>query len=113
MTIEQTVEIPANRRLTLDLPDETPAGTVKIELSIYPIAGASRSGLASYLASNSPRTIEEALAEAERKAADPNRKPFSGCFGILKDSAAFAGDPVEIQKAMRAEWDNQDLHGTA
>jgi hypothetical protein len=33
---------------------------------------------------------------------------FSGFFpffGCLKDSAAFAGDPVEIQRALRAEWD--------
>ena len=113
MIIEQTVEIPADHRLTLDLPDEIPAGTANIELAIHPVADASRSGLASYLASNSPRTIGEALAEAERKAAVPNRAPFSGCFGNLKDSATFTGDPVAIQRAMRAEWDNRDRHDTA
>jgi hypothetical protein len=112
MTIEQTVEIPANHRLTLDLPDDIPVGTAKIELTVYPVAGDSRSGLASYLASNSPRTIREALAEAERKAADPRHTPFSACFGSLKDSAVFAGDPVAIQRTMRAEWDDRDGHGT-
>jgi hypothetical protein len=35
MTIERTVEIPADHRLTLDLPDEIPAGTVKITL-VFP-----------------------------------------------------------------------------
>ena len=30
---------------------------------------------------------------------------FSDFFGILKDSPAFSGDPVEIQRAMRSEWD--------
>ncbi len=26
-------------------------------------------------------------------------------FGALKDSKAFAGDPVAIQRALRDEWD--------
>jgi hypothetical protein len=47
----------------------------------------------------------EALKIAAEKAADPNRKPFSRHYGRLKNSRAFTGDPVEIQKAMRAEWD--------
>ena len=102
MIIEQTVDIPVNHRLTLELPDEIPAWTAKIELAVYPVSGDSHSALAAYLASNSPRVIKEALAEAERKAAEPNRKPFSDCFGRLKDSAAFAGDPVAIQRAMRS-----------
>ena len=32
MTIEQTVEIPANHRLTIDVPREVPAGKAKMEL---------------------------------------------------------------------------------
>jgi hypothetical protein len=48
---------------------------------------------------------DEAIKIAAEKANDPNRKPFSRHFGRLKNSTAFAGDPVEIQKAMRAEWD--------
>jgi hypothetical protein len=48
---------------------------------------------------------EEALKEAARRSADPNRKPISRHFGCLKNSKTFAGDPVEIQRAMRAEWD--------
>jgi hypothetical protein len=36
MTIEQTIEIPADRRLVLDLPEDIPAGTAKITLSISP-----------------------------------------------------------------------------
>jgi hypothetical protein len=36
MTIEQTIEIPADRRLVLDLPEDIPAGTAKMTLSISP-----------------------------------------------------------------------------
>ncbi|GHV94489.1 hypothetical protein AGMMS50293_08090 [Spirochaetia bacterium] len=33
----------------------------------------------------------------------PGRKPVSRHFGRLKNSKAFAGDPMEIQRQMRAE----------
>ena len=36
MTIEQTIEIPANRRIILDLPPELPVGKAKVELTITP-----------------------------------------------------------------------------
>ncbi|GHV90682.1 hypothetical protein AGMMS50268_11850 [Spirochaetia bacterium] len=36
----------------------------------------------------------------------PGRKPVSRHFGRLKNSKAFAGDPMEIQRQMRAEWDD-------
>jgi hypothetical protein len=36
MTIEQTVEIPANHRLTLEVPLEIPAGRTRIELNFTP-----------------------------------------------------------------------------
>jgi hypothetical protein len=32
-------------------------------------------------------------------------KPLADFFGILADSPSFRGDPVEIQRAMRDEWD--------
>jgi len=36
MTIEQTIEIPADRRITLDLPPELPTGRAKVELIVTP-----------------------------------------------------------------------------
>ena len=36
MTIEQTIEIPASRRVFLDLPPELPVGKAKVELTIIP-----------------------------------------------------------------------------
>jgi hypothetical protein len=52
----------------------------------------------------SPR---EALRVAAEKAADPNRKPVSYYRGCLKDSKTFAGDPVDFQRKIRAEWDRE------
>jgi hypothetical protein len=36
MIIEQTIEIPASRRIFLDLPPELPIGKAKVELAITP-----------------------------------------------------------------------------
>ena len=36
MTITQTVEVPANRRIFLDLPPELPVGRAKVELTVTP-----------------------------------------------------------------------------
>ena len=38
MTIEQTVEIPASRRVTFDLPLSFPIGTAKVALVVFPEA---------------------------------------------------------------------------
>jgi hypothetical protein len=59
-------------------------------------------GLDSYIAENSPRTIEEALQMAEAKAADPNRKPISRHFGTLPGIFTTG---VAYQRAIRDEWD--------
>jgi len=36
MTITQTVEIPTDRRLTINMPPEVPAGRVRIEVKVIP-----------------------------------------------------------------------------
>jgi hypothetical protein len=66
------------------------------------LASSELSGLDSYIAENSPRTIEEALQMAAAKAADPDRKPISRHFGTLP--GAF-GNGVAYQRAIRDEWD--------
>ncbi|MDR2597025.1 MAG: hypothetical protein LBC76_06870 [Treponema sp.] len=40
MTIEQTIEIPANHRISLDLPYELPVGKTKMELKFTPLTSA-------------------------------------------------------------------------
>ena len=47
MTITQTVEIPADRRLFLDLPPELPIGKAKIEFTITPESVAQRESIKS------------------------------------------------------------------
>jgi hypothetical protein len=41
MTIEQTVEIPADHRLILEVPREIPAGRTRVELKFTPMPSAS------------------------------------------------------------------------
>ncbi|MFM9943065.1 MAG: DUF2281 domain-containing protein [Hyphomicrobiaceae bacterium] len=48
------------------------------------------------------------LLEAKAKQASP--KPASSWddyMGVLRDSKLFAGDPVETQRRLRAEWDRE------
>jgi hypothetical protein len=40
MTIDQTVEIPASRRIFLDLPQDLPVGKAKVELIFTPLSDA-------------------------------------------------------------------------
>lgn len=43
---------------------------------------------------------QKSNSESSRK-----RKPLSDYLGLLKDSPTFKGDPVEIQRQLRDEWD--------
>jgi len=75
-TIQQTVIIPSNRRLQLDLPlpDNIPVGQAEMLVVLSP----TQEG-------KPPKSILD----------------FVGCFA---DSATFACDPVALQKALRDEW---------
>jgi hypothetical protein len=94
MIIEQTVEIPASHRLTIEVPHEVPAGSAI--LAFTPAAGMPPAG-------NSPRTAAEALQMATVRAADPNRKPLSRLFGTHK--GILGSDGVAYQRSIRDEWD--------
>jgi len=102
MSVTQTVEIPANRRLTIDVPYEVPVG--KVILTFTPdSAQKSKEQRYDPLPGGSYNTIEEAMQAAAGKAADPNRKPISRLFG--KHKGIFGGDGVAYQRAIRDEWD--------
>jgi hypothetical protein len=59
---------------------------------------------ADYLRANSPATLEEAEAEAERKFNAPgNKNFFDRYYGILAGDEAY-GDGMEYQRKMRDEW---------
>jgi hypothetical protein len=83
MTIEQTVEVPANHRIFLDIPPQIPAGRVILTFTPAPKCG------------DNSLTADPGL----------NRKPpISRYFGIL--SPHTYGDAVAYQRTLRDEWDD-------
>jgi hypothetical protein len=98
MSVTQTVEIPASRRLIIDVPCEIPVG--RAVLVFTPVTDAA---VTDPKFGRDPRTTEEALIMAEERAADPNRKPLSRHFG--KHKGIFGGNGVAYQRAIRDEWD--------
>jgi hypothetical protein len=97
MTITQTVDIPADHRITLEVPREVPPG--RTILAFTPARGPDTV----QLPSSNAHTVEEALQMAAEKLADPNRKPLSRYFGILSPNTY--GDGVAYQRKIRDEWD--------
>jgi len=103
MSVTQTVEVPASRRLTIDVPPEIPEGQVIITFTPASAKIANGQFDTAPLPGGSYTTIEEALQAAAEKAADPNRKPISRLFGILSPNTY--GDGVAYQRNIRDEWD--------
>jgi hypothetical protein len=81
MTIERIVEVPAGRRIYLDLPAGIPVGAkARIECVI------TREG------------------NAPPDAAGGFQKHFDEIFGSFKDRGVFGGDSAELIRKMRNEW---------
>jgi hypothetical protein len=117
VTIQQTVDIPADRRLTLEVPETVPHGKSTVKVIFTPINGEKDKtaslgevpqGTSPKKAThtNYPQDLREAQIELAFKTMpghadkDPSRT-FAGC---LKGKNVFKGDPVEIQRKMRDEW---------
>jgi hypothetical protein len=77
MTIERIVEIPANRRLVLDLPPDIPAGKTTITI-------------------NFPESQKTGQSDFERH--------FDEIYGSFKNRDVFQGDPVALIRKIRDEW---------
>jgi len=104
MSITQTVEIPINHRLTIDVPHEVPAGPVILTFTPARTYNEPQASFPRTSVKNKdPATIEEALQMAEEKACALNRKPISRFFGTLSPNTY--GDGVAYQRAIRDEWD--------
>jgi hypothetical protein len=118
-TLQQTIKNPIGRRIsvTLDIPREVPLGPpltltyafapVSVEPTEEPSVFDAAARILGYkddldyLRANSPKTIEEAEAEAERKF--KTRKSIYEYYGIIAGDAVY-GDGMEYQRKMRNEW---------
>ena len=47
----------------------------------------------------------KSLQQKSNSESSKKGKPLSDYLGLLKDSLTFKGDPVEIQRQLRNEWD--------
>jgi hypothetical protein len=131
MTIEQTIDIPANPpadwlHLDLPLPKKYPSGRVKVEVQITPVETASVPELEEIktlrerlnrLMPRTYSTLDEAL-KAGAAQSDPAhmaefRQVLKDTHGVLENSKAWGKDVdvvAEIRK-MRNEWDETGNNG--
>ena len=86
MTIEQTVEIPADHRVFFEFlaPKEIPAGKARIELKVTPVVA-------------SEETEKSRIAELKKK--------LQNLQGSLGKNAFSGLDGVAYQRKVRIEWD--------
>jgi hypothetical protein len=98
MTIEQTVMIPDSHRLTLEIPEEVPAGRTRVLIQ-FPVR-------------ESMQTTERGYGEAvslEARGQSSNetfRNAIRRAYGAWKDNPWT--NHVEDINAMRDEWEHRD-----
>jgi hypothetical protein len=108
IAIRQTVDVPANRRISLELPKSVPSGKSDVRLFFAP-AGTEKP-VSPKAHCNAPLTLAEAKAAiAERmrrkengEVLEDSSRKYAGC---LNGKNIYKGDAVEIQRKMRDEWD--------
>ncbi|GHV77908.1 hypothetical protein AGMMS49942_27290 [Spirochaetia bacterium] len=122
MPIQKTIDNPDSYRITVDVPREMPVGPIILTFAPAPAKEpepevqstkemfdevARRLGYKDdldYLRANTPATLEEAEAEAERKF--KTRKSIYEYYGCLKGEDIY-GDGMEYQRMMRDEWSHR------
>ena len=98
MTIEQTVEIPASRRLTLKIPDEVPAGRARVLIQ-FPFREDAQTEDQMFGEAVPPEAKGQINNEAFRRA-------LSRAYGAWKDNPWT--NHLDDINAMRDEWDHRD-----
>jgi hypothetical protein len=91
MTIEQTVDIPASRRLTIEIPKEVPVGRAQVFIQ-FP-----------FNEGNSTDIPPEARGQTSKEAF---RNALRRAYGAWKENPWT--NYVEDINAMRDEWDHRD-----
>jgi hypothetical protein len=103
MIFEQTITIPVDRHLSLDLPETVPSGQAILVISFI---NAQKPSERFFTPLPMLDTLKQQAAEKTARRITEGRKPFEGLCGCLKDSKTFAGDPVQIIRKIRDEWQN-------
>jgi len=84
MTITQTVEIPADRRITLEIPREVPTGaTVRVESNIIPFV--KKEEKTDLTTSPKLRLTKKELEDILKNAETPHTDALSGILAHLGD----------------------------
>jgi hypothetical protein len=98
MTIEQTVTIPADHRLTLEIPDEIPAGRAQVLIQ-FPV----REGVQA-----ADRMCDEIVPLEARgqSSSEAFRNALRRAYGAWKDNPWT--NHIEDINAMRDEWDHHE-----
>jgi hypothetical protein len=113
MTITQTIDIPASRKITLTVPETVPTGRVSLRVlfqipeqrAAKPRRPARKNAAPKLAYTPQPfPTLEELKEEAHRKTLEreaSGRDPWAEVYGSMPD--AF-GDAVQYQRELRDEW---------
>jgi hypothetical protein len=107
MTIQQTVEIPASHRLTIDVPQEVPTGKATITYSPDPESGQAVPAGRRKIPDELVAIVQEAARRAERERTDPAyRAEIAEIYRKCQEGGPIFGgmDGMEYQRRMRDEW---------
>jgi hypothetical protein len=109
MTIQQTVTIPADRRLYLELPETVPTGNTEVQITFFTMSAKAESMDETLERLLQPLpSLEEFKREAAEKTAKriaSGREPFEEARKLLNGRRLFDGiDGVEYQRRLRDEW---------
>jgi hypothetical protein len=107
MVIQQTIEIPANHRLTIDVPQEVPAGKATITYSPEPKSGQAVPAGRGKIPDDLLPFVQEAARRAERERTDPAyRAEIAEIRRKCQEGGPIFGgmDGMEYQRSMRDEW---------
>jgi hypothetical protein len=107
MAIQQTIEIPASHRLTIEVPQEVPAGKTTITYSPEPEAGRAVSAGGRKIPDDLVAVVQEAARRAERERADPAyRAEIAAIQRSCQEGGPILGgiDGMEFQRMVRDDW---------
>jgi hypothetical protein len=107
MTIQQTVEIPDNHRLTIDVPQEVPAGKATSTYSPEPAPGRTVPAGRRKIPDDLVAIVQEAARRAERERTDPAyRAEIAEIRRKCQEGGPVLGgiDDMEFQRMARDDW---------